>query len=163
MDLNTYQEEARKTAIFKPEIAILYPPLGLIDEFGEFIDAYYSDSSNDNLIKELGDVLWYYAATCDIIGASVDTLMNAAPINISSAYIDMLVTIGKIAGIAKKAERDGLLKKDKLKEQLIHFGGFIKAYAFAMDVKLELVAEKNISKLRDRQQRNVLFGDGDNR
>lgn len=163
MDLTTYQIEARVTAVFKPEIAILYPPLGLIDEFGEFIDAYYSDSSNDNLIKELGDVLWYYSATCDIIGASVEELIQAAPLNVSSAYIDMLVTIGKIAGIAKKAERDGILKKDKLREQLIHFAGYIKAYAFAMDVKLEVVAEKNISKLRDRQRRNVLFGDGDNR
>jgi hypothetical protein len=164
MDLATYQIEARQTAVFEPAIATLYPPMGLINEFGEFVDAYYSSGEDsEHLIAELGDVLWYFSTTCDLIDAQIEDIINAAPINIVSAHIDILVTIGKIAGIVKKAERDKVFKKAALREQLINFASYIRGYAFVMDVQIEDVARANIKKLQDRQARNVLYGDGDNR
>lgn len=163
MDLTVYQIEARQTAVFEPAIAILYPPMGLINEFGEFVDAYYSSDTIDHLISELGDVLWYFSTTCDLVLADLQQIFDAAPINIVSAHVDILVTIGKIAGIVKKAERDKVFKKEALREQLINFASYIKGYAFVMDVQIEDVARANIKKLRDRQARNVLYGDGDNR
>ena len=72
-DFDTYQVEARKTAIY-PDLGnnLWYPALGLAGEAGEVAEKVkkiyrdqegklYSESLN-NLIGELGDVLWYVAA-----------------------------------------------------------------------------------------------------
>ena len=69
MDFTTYQQKSRETAIYKNELKVLYPALGLAGEAGEVcekIKKIYRDkdgdmSSDDRLAirKELGDVLWY--------------------------------------------------------------------------------------------------------
>ena len=77
MDFTTYQQKSRETAIYKNELKLLYPALGLAGEAGEVcekIKKIYRDkdgemSSNDRLDirKELGDVLWYISQiACDI-------------------------------------------------------------------------------------------------
>ncbi len=77
MDFTTYQQKSRETAIYKSELKLLYPALGLAGEAGEVcekIKKIYRDkdgemSSNDRLDirKELGDVLWYISQiACDI-------------------------------------------------------------------------------------------------
>tara|TARA_B100000073_G_scaffold299885_1_gene265983 strand:- start:14554 stop:14880 length:327 start_codon:yes stop_codon:yes gene_type:complete len=77
MDFTTYQQKSRETAIYKNELKVLYPALGLAGEAGEVcekIKKIYRDkdgdmSSNDRLAirKELGDVLWYISQlACDI-------------------------------------------------------------------------------------------------
>lgn len=76
MDLNKYQMEARKTAIY-PDIGnnFIYPTLALADEAGEvagkikklirdkgkWTPSELSDNEREELIKEVGDVLWYVA------------------------------------------------------------------------------------------------------
>jgi len=77
MDFTTYQQKSRETAIYKNELKVLYPALGLAGEAGEVcekIKKIYRDkdgdmSSDDRLAirKELGDVLWYISQlACDI-------------------------------------------------------------------------------------------------
>ena len=77
MDFTTYQQKSRETAIYKSELKLLYPALGLAGEAGEVcekIKKIYRDkdgemSSNDRLDirKELGDVPWYISQiACDI-------------------------------------------------------------------------------------------------
>lgn len=70
MNINTYQQQAAKTAIYQDKV--VYPTLGLAGEAGEIankVKKILRDNSGDlgesvrqNLIDELGDVLWYVAA-----------------------------------------------------------------------------------------------------
>lgn len=70
MDLNKYQTEALKTAVY-PNMGsnFPYPALGLAGEAGEVADklkkvirdndGVLTDPVRDAVAKELGDVLWY--------------------------------------------------------------------------------------------------------
>ncbi len=84
MDLDDYQVSARRTAIYREvtgegsQLAIAYTALGLAGEVGEVADKVKkiirdSKELNDievlnDLEKELGDVLWYFALCCDELG-----------------------------------------------------------------------------------------------
>ena len=85
MNLNDYQEKARATAIYSPAMALIYPALGLSSESGEFagkVKKWLRDDVlvKEQLVKELGDVLWYVANCASDLGVSLDTV---AEINIS--------------------------------------------------------------------------------
>ena len=77
MEFNSYQEEARKYDLFKPTgdyntISFVEKVLGLAGEAGETADKVkkvlrdnggeFSDVDKGEVVKELGDVLWYLAA-----------------------------------------------------------------------------------------------------
>lgn len=82
MEFSDYQREARKTATY-PVIGhgIIYPALGLAGETGEVLDkikkifrdhgGVVQDHKQD-LIAELGDVLWYLATLCDELGTNLE-------------------------------------------------------------------------------------------
>lgn len=87
MELNTYQQQASETAVYKPEHKLVYPVLGLAGEAGELAnkakkilrDQLAPDSYRSVMIDELGDVLWYVAAVATDLGV---TLSEVARINI---------------------------------------------------------------------------------
>lgn len=91
MNINTYQEEASKTAIYKDKL--IYPTLGLCGEAGEMANkvkkilrdnnGQISEEVKQNLIAELGDVLWYVAAIATDLGADLDSVAaeNIAKLN----------------------------------------------------------------------------------
>jgi len=72
MDLRTYQERSRQTALY-PDVGSnpIYPTLGLCGEAGEVADkvkkvlrdrgGVFDAQTRDDLRLELGDVLWYVA------------------------------------------------------------------------------------------------------
>ena len=69
MNMQYYQKEAARTAIYKTEHAVLYPALGLAGEAGEVADKVKKILRDDKfdrdaIAKEIGDVLWYIAALC---------------------------------------------------------------------------------------------------
>lgn len=91
MQLNEYQDRALETAIY-PNLGsnLVYPALKLNGEAGEIAEkvgklirdnGYQIGSTNirnrdlqiqrDNLIKELGDVLWYVAALTTELGSNL--------------------------------------------------------------------------------------------
>ena len=83
MNLQEYQEEAKKTAIYPDKFSILYPALGLAGEVGEFCNKLKKvlrdfegnfDTSGfmDSSIDELGDIFWYLAQLCSDMGISLD-------------------------------------------------------------------------------------------
>jgi len=78
-DFDTYQKEARKTAIY-PNIGsnLWYPTLGLTGEAGEvaeMVKKYYRDGTKMyGLSKELGDVLWYIANLAEELGLSLSSI-----------------------------------------------------------------------------------------
>lgn len=71
MEFNEYQSRAAKTAIYPEHIGLAYTALGLAGEAGEVADKVkkvYRDNdgmidhaTRYELVKEIGDVLWYVA------------------------------------------------------------------------------------------------------
>jgi len=80
MELNEYQKEAKKTAIYPSPI--IYPALGLCGEAGEVAEkvkkvlrdnkGLFTDEKLKEIAKELGDVLWYISNTASDIGFSLE-------------------------------------------------------------------------------------------
>lgn len=88
MNANDYQSAAARTLIPEPdsdysarEIMIVWNALGLAGEAGEVADTvkkavfHRHGLDHDELIKELGDVLWYVAALCTKLEVSLDEIM----------------------------------------------------------------------------------------
>ena len=82
MNLNEYQREALKTAVY-PNIGnnYIYPALGLAGESGEYCEKIKKvirddngklDKKRDELIKELGDVMWYVAVSAHELNVSLE-------------------------------------------------------------------------------------------
>src|SRR3990167_9297743 len=72
MTFNEYQRESRRTALYPAKgYGLTYPVLGLVGESGEVAekmkkilrdhDVQINDGHKQEIIKELGDVLWYLA------------------------------------------------------------------------------------------------------
>lgn len=82
MNLNEYQDEAMRTAIYRDK---MYPVLGLAEEAGEvcgklakFVrDGGDKEVLRTNLKKELGDVLWMVAAIASDHALSLDDIAQA--------------------------------------------------------------------------------------
>lgn len=73
MTFDEYQTQARATAIYPRDKAIVYPALGLAGEAGEVaekVKKWIRDGNLDReaIIKELGDVMWYIAALSGDLG-----------------------------------------------------------------------------------------------
>lgn len=96
MNFNEYQKEAIKTAIY-PKMkthddvttAWLYPLLGLGGEVGEIEEKFkkilrdkggvINKQDRDEILKEIGDAMWYLATLCTELGVDFNTV---AKINI---------------------------------------------------------------------------------
>lgn len=83
MTFEEYQIKARSTAIY-PNIGnnYIYPTLGLVGEAGEVAEkikkiirdnkGVISEEKKTEIIKELGDVMWYVANLSEEIGSSLE-------------------------------------------------------------------------------------------
>lgn len=85
MDLNNYQTNALKTAIYPNMGANFpYPALGLVGEAGEVADklkkvirdheGVLTDTVRDAVAKELGDVMWYLAVLAYELDYDLNTI-----------------------------------------------------------------------------------------
>jgi len=89
MNINKYQELARQTAIYPSEYKIVYPALGLCGESGEVaekVKKFIRDDKGEltaskvfEIMKEMGDVLWYLANLASDLGID---LQDVATVNI---------------------------------------------------------------------------------
>ncbi len=105
MDANEYQKLASRTLIDGPdaeytsrEIMLVWNALGLTGEAGEVADTikksvfHRHELDRDELIKELGDVMWYVAALCsklhvplnEVMERNIDKLKKRYPVGYSS-------------------------------------------------------------------------------
>ena len=88
MDFQTYQERCRATARY-PGVGAnpIYPTLGLCSEAGEVADkvkkvlrdrgGQFDGSVREDLLLELGDVLWYAAQLATELELSLETIAQA--------------------------------------------------------------------------------------
>jgi NTP pyrophosphatase (non-canonical NTP hydrolase) len=82
MDFNTYQEQARTTAVYPESAKYIYPTLGLCGEAGEVAEkvkkvirdngGVFTEEKKREIVKEIGDVLWYIAALLGDLGVTMD-------------------------------------------------------------------------------------------
>jgi len=180
--LNEYQAEAVSTAIYPGTLS--YPTLGLCGETGELIAALVDDRTNAHrytienvrsIMKEIGDVLWYAANVASDMDVLLSEVMQRKEFEVEvemwdvDEVIDELpVHAGVVAENVKKTLRDncGVLTDDRC-------GNIMKALRLTIlwlerlcsyyGVTLAECAQLNVDKLRDRQERGVLKGDGDDR
>ena len=85
MDLNQYQEQARKTATY-PNVGKnpIYPTLGLCGETGEVAEkvkkvirdgrGIFDQKACDQIKLELGDVLWYVSQLSSELGFDLEEI-----------------------------------------------------------------------------------------
>lgn len=98
---DTYQRLAARTLIDAPdaeytpaEIMLIWNALGLAGEAGEVADTikkavfHRHGVNRDELIKELGDVLWYVAALCSKLDVSMSDVMDRNIAKLRQRYPD---------------------------------------------------------------------------
>lgn len=84
MNMNDYQNQASKTAIYNDADVIIYPALGLVSEAGEVAgkvkkvlrdhNGNFSPEDRWAIADEIGDVLWYIAALCFDMGTPLEVV-----------------------------------------------------------------------------------------
>lgn len=87
MTLDDYQKAAISTAIYSEDYMILYPALGMCGEAGEVADkvkkvlrdngGYFTEGKRIELMKEVGDVLWYVSAIARDLGFTLEEVAQA--------------------------------------------------------------------------------------
>lgn len=164
MTFEEYQKEAVK---FRTESANNeeYLTLGLIEEVGEAAgklakrrrDGVWDEKA---FIKELGDILWFVANLADYYDREYDTNYSAELKDCFAGEVDddrfdesIMRLLVYWVGIFSDGEAE------RLSDIMFEVGGFAKKYGYT----LEQVAEINLAKLRDRQARGVINGNGDER
>jgi len=95
MDFATYQERCRSTARY-PQVGSnpIYPTLGLCGEAGEVADkvkkvvrdrdGQFDAAVRDDLLLELGDVLWYVAQLASELELDLEAVAEANLAKLSS-------------------------------------------------------------------------------
>lgn len=89
MNFNDYQTQARQTAVYPDKgNNFIYPTLGLVDEAGEvagkvkkfirdqhkYTPGELNEADRTELLKEMGDVLWYVANLTAELGCDLNTV-----------------------------------------------------------------------------------------
>lgn len=81
MELNDYQEAARKTAVYPKQKGLEYTALGLAGEAGEYANKIkkvlrdgHTAYDVETFAAELGDVLWYLSQCAEELGVYLDAI-----------------------------------------------------------------------------------------
>jgi len=171
MKLDYYQVEAHRTALYKNlNLEIAYPCLGLIGELAELVEAIEAPQfDTERIYSELGDVLWYIAAVCTDMGLQLSVCTGVESfeeitLNNPGSDIKFFLMAGRAWEAAKKVLRDGnetkkVIIRACLRNLLEHFSAFCNFN----NLSLTHAADLNLNKLRSRQERGVVHGDGDTR
>lgn len=89
MEMNDYQEAARRTAVYPEDIGLIYTALGLAGESGEYVDKIKkevrkgarnllsTEKAERALMLELSDVLWYVALAAHELGYTLEEVAEA--------------------------------------------------------------------------------------
>lgn len=82
MSFNEYQEKAKGTAVYPDSLKVIYPTLGLAGETGEVCEkvkkvvrdnnGVFENAKKEEIILELGDVLWYVANVAADLGIALE-------------------------------------------------------------------------------------------
>ena len=112
-DLNNYHGLVMRTAKTKEfNWNLIHAALGLTSEAGEFADAvkahvvYNKHLDHENLVEELGDLLWFITYASDALGVNLSLIAEQNIAKLRKRYPEGF------------SERDGLLRADKIRIRL---------------------------------------------
>ena len=174
MKITEYQGIISETAVYPVLVdgfGLAYGYIGLIDETEEYMvelnKMYYStleerDANRSALVKETGDVIWYVTL--------ISSLLHLNIVDIIENDINTKHSLGSMAGMVKKHYRDSKqinkeLVTNVLKSTMTMIKEDLDFVNASLDNKItiEEVLQTNYDKLKDRKNRNIIKGDGDNR
>lgn len=180
MNFKEYEAHAASTACYAKEVAIPYVIMGLTNELAEVYEKVDCAAEAKEIVKEIGDVLWYIAMTRQELELPelefpeiVKKLTDEDVYHLSPSYL--LQQTGIINGHVKKFFRDddykaGFTEKRKepchkaLKEILQGLQNLaVYIEGNKGDSSLVSIAKGNVEKLSKRKVENKIHGDGDNR
>ena len=165
VNLEEYKKDALKTA-FYPNMGsnIEYPVLAILEESIEIFEKIELSATKEEIVKELGDLLWYTA----MIFYEFKKPFEFTQVDEYTTPSNFIIKSGKLASILKKTLRDndGIFTEQKLEEFfsiINNMLSFVMNVAAQLGFTLEEVAQINIEKINDRIKRGKLQGSGDNR
>lgn len=163
----TFEEYQKQAVTFRTESANNeeYLTLGLIEEVGEAAgklakrrrDGVFDEKA---FIKELGDILWFVANLADFYDRINDTSFT---LELKDCFER------RVAGVnfpEWEIMRIACYVGNTVSGRDVNFKFIVSEVALLalyFDYTLERVAEINLAKLRDRQVRGVICGNGDER
>jgi NTP pyrophosphatase (non-canonical NTP hydrolase) len=83
LNFGEYHQFVRSMKVFPEKYAIVYPALGMMGEAGEVSEKIKKYLRGDReldrpeLLKEIGDVLWYVTALADDLGYTLEDVATA--------------------------------------------------------------------------------------
>lgn len=180
MTFKEYEAHAASTACYAKEVAIPYVVMGLTNELAEVFEKVDNAAEAKEIMKEVGDVLWYVAMTRQELQLppvefpeELHKLDDTDVYRLSPSYL--LQQVGIINGQVKKYFRDDDYSKpfpEKRKEfchtaleQILIGLQNLVTYIEGKEPNQSLVsiAKQNVEKLAKRKAENKIHGDGDNR
>lgn len=180
MTFKEYEAHAASTACYTKEVAISYVVMGLTNELAEVFEKVDNAAEAKEIMKEIGDVLWYVAMTRQELQLppvefpeELHKLDDTDVYRLSPSYL--LQQVGIINGQVKKYFRDDDYSKPfpekrkelchtALKQILVGLQNLV-TYIEGKELNQSLVsiAKQNVEKLAKRKAENKIHGDGDNR
>ena len=97
---------------------------------------------------------------------SLTTAVYPKKYSISYPALGLAEEAGEVAGKIKKMMRDNIQledQKEKIEAEMGDVLWYLAALAHDCGLSLQVIAEKNIEKLKARQSAGTLHGEGDNR
>lgn len=171
MKLKEYKKHTRKTVAYPEEIAFDYLTDGLNGEIGEFqgkLEGFEDYQDNEELLHELGDVLWYNTRLCDELNYSIkeirsnDVFLETDNMSLSKLGSMLNYECSKLSELSKKIKRDDKDIGD-ISENLLIIYLLIEEISEELGYDLDKLTDMNIDKLLDRKERDKIKGDGDKR
>jgi NTP pyrophosphatase (non-canonical NTP hydrolase) len=99
----------------------------------------------------------------DYQNAAAATAIYKSEHSIIYPALGLAAEAGEVANKVKKIMRDGHFDRDAIADEVGDCLWYIAALCRDLNVDLSAVADRNLKKLRDRQQRGKLKGSGDKR
>lgn len=180
MNIDDYQTGASTTADYPGRgfgpLGLAYTATGLISEVGEWSDAVMQATGNDNIIRELGDVYWYFSQTCLEIGVKPSDALAARTFNevtVTTYPFEVAQNIAtracfRLADQVKKHIRDDMdgitdIRASAIAWQVGEIMVAVIGHANLLRLDVNEVARINLAKLADRKERGVIHGTGGHR
>jgi len=173
MTKSEYQKLAIRKSVWNFGMPpIVYYTLGMAGEAVELFEKLQifhksrDDKDKDAVVLELGDFLWYFSAILHEM--EIDFGKFSYKETSSFWGLSLFLEIGMILDRIKKMFRDNkgkmnLRTRFSIEYHMSKILSLVVELSNDLNVRLETVMRLNIKKLKDRENRGVIHGDGDNR
>ena len=102
-DLRSTRASLDAASIMDPRsVPLLYAAVGLAEECGEWLEDIHHGNF-DGAMTEAGDVLWFCAAACTVLGVDLAEILDGAEPGEEPEWSEITLRACEIVGIAQKA------------------------------------------------------------